>query len=479
MSKMLKHYASEFKMVPISKEIYADVITPITLLRKLSQKKKRYFLLESIEGGERWGRYSFLGFDPKMRISCKDGVTTTQIDDKVIISNKPMQLIRETLQKYKAPKMADMPPFTGGLVGYFGYNMINYAEPKLRLKSSGGSDYDLMLFDKVIAYDHLKQKIVVIANVETDDVEANFAKAQEELNSMIRLIKSPMRFDSNDFGQVPQLKVNKTEQEFCEMVEKGKEYIKKGDIFQTVLSCKFQTEYSGDLINAYRVLRTTNPSPYMVYLHNEEEEVICSSPETLIKLKDGKLSTMPIGGSRPRGFNSEEDKRLEAELLADEKELAEHDMLVDLARNDMGKISKFGSIKVKGYRRINKYSRIMHITSLVEGIIKDDLDACDAISAILPAGTLSGAPKFRACQIIQELEEEPRGLYGGAIGYMDLTGNMDTCIAIRMAVKKENKVTVQAGAGIVTDSVAKTEYIECKSKAKAVIDALERATEVE
>lgn len=263
------------------------------------------------------------------------------------------------------------------------------------------------------------------------------------------------------------------------MVEKTKKYIIDGDIFQAVISRRFEAEYPGSLLNAYRVLRTTNPSPYMVFLQNNEVQLISTSPETLVRLKDGRLSTFPIAGSRPRGKDEQEDLALEKELLADEKELSEHNMLVDLGRNDLGRVSEFGSVKVKNYMRIQRYSRIMHITSEVESTLRKDKDAFDALEAILPAGTLSGAPKIRACEIINELEKAPRGIYGGAIGYIDFTGNMDTCIAIRMAVKRNNMVTVQAGAGIVADSIPEKEYEETGNKAKAILEALLGASEVD
>jgi anthranilate synthase component 1 len=276
----------------------------------------------------------------------------------------------------------------------------------------------------------------------------------------------------------PEFHCNVTKEEYCRMVEKAKDYIVDGDIFQAVLSRQFKSEYHDSLLNAYRVLRTTNPSPYMVYLHMDETEIISTSPETLVRLKDGRLTTFPVAGSRPRGSSEEEDKRLEEELLADEKELSEHNMLVDLGRNDLGKIAKFSTVEVTGYKMIHRFSRIMHICSQVEADIRPDCDGLSAIEAVLPAGTLSGAPKIRACEIIEELEREPRGIYGGALGYIDFTGNMDTCIAIRMAVKKNGTVTVQAGGGIVADSVPEMEYEESGNKAKAVIHAIETAGEV-
>ena len=479
-SNEIEGLAKEYSIIPICKEIYADIITPITLLRKISQISQRYYLLESIEGGEKWGRYSFLGFNPIVHVTCKNQVIT--IDDgeiQVINSTKPFEVLRMILEQYKAPKLSGMPPFTGGLVGYFGYEMIGYAEPVLKLKSSEFNDFDLMLFDKVIAYDHLKQKISIVVNMKTDKLLENYKKAVFELENLAHFITEAVPFQKQYSTSKPSFTCNVTKEEYCGMVDKTKEYIVNGDIFQAVISRRFETEYQDDLLNAYRVLRTTNPSPYMVFMQNDDVQLISTSPETLVRLQDGKLTTFPIAGSRPRGKDQEEDEALEKELLSDEKELSEHNMLVDLGRNDLGKISEYRSVKVTDYMKIQRYSRIMHITSEVEGEIRKDKDALDAIEAILPAGTLSGAPKIRACEIIEEQEKVPRGIYGGAIGYIDFTGNMDTCIAIRMAVKKNNKVYVQAGGGIVADSIPEKEYEESENKAKAVIEAIMKASEVE
>lgn len=478
-SSEIESLAKEFSIIPICKEIYADIITPITLLRRISEISKRYYLLESIEGGEKWARYSFLGFNPIIHVTCKNKkVTIENGETKEIHTDKPFDVLRELLKQYKAPKLKGMPPFTGGLVGYFSYEMIGYAEPVLKLPSSEFNDFDLMLFDKVIAYDHLKQKISIVVNMKTDNVLANYGKAVSDLEHLTRFITETVAFGNQANNSKPNFTCNVTKEEYCNLVERTKEYIVDGDIFQAVISRRFTTEYKDSLLNAYRVLRTTNPSPYMVFMQNDEVQLISTSPETLVRLKDGKLTTFPIAGSRPRGADKEEDEVLERELLADEKELSEHNMLVDLARNDVGKISQFGGVRVTDYMRIQRYSRIMHITSEVEGDIRADKDALDAIEAILPAGTLSGAPKIRACEIIEEMEQEPRGIYGGAIGYIDFTGNMDTCIAIRMAVKKNDRVYVQAGGGIVADSIPEKEYEESANKAKAVIEAIMKANEV-
>jgi len=479
-SNEIEALAKEYSIIPICKEIYADIITPITLLRKLSSISERYFLLESIEGGEKWGRYSFLGFNPIVHVTCKNGnVTVENGEKKVFHTDKPFDILRKILEQYKAPKLPGLPPFTGGFVGYFSYEMIGYAEPVLKIKESEFNDFDLMLFDKVIAYDHLKQMISIVVNMRTDRILDNYGNAVADIENIIRLINDTTPLEKVKTTSEPKFTCNVTKEEFCGMVEKTKEYIVNGDIFQAVISRRFETAYKNSLLNAYRVLRTTNPSPYMVYLQNQEVELISTSPETLVRLKDGKLSTFPIAGSRPRGKDKQEDDDLAKELLLDEKELSEHNMLVDLARNDVGKISDFASVHVVDYMRILRYSRIMHISSEVEGSIREDKDALDAIEAILPAGTLSGAPKIRACEIIDEREKAPRGIYGGAIGYIDFTGNMDTCIAIRMAVKKGDNVYVQAGGGIVADSVPEREYEESGHKARAVIEAIQKASEVD
>lgn len=476
----IERLAKEYSTIPISKEIYADIITPISLLRKLSALSKRVFLLESVEGGEKWARYSFLGLDPVLRATCKDGCVRIEGDEqKEIHTDKPLDVLREALSGYRAPVLPDMPPFTGGFVGYFSYAMIGYAEPVLRLQKDDGYDFDMMLFDKVIAYDHLKQKICVIVSMNTQRVMESYGNAVFEIEKIIRIIRDSQPLPCAPADAKPVFACNVSKQEFCEKVEKTRAYIRDGDIFQAVISRRFESPYEGSLLGAYRVLRTTNPSPYMVYLHFDDTEIISTSPETLVRLQSGRLSTFPVAGSRPRGANEQEDSALKADLLADEKELSEHNMLVDLARNDLGKISKIGSVKVMDYMMIHKYSRIMHIASRVEGDLREGCDALDAIEAILPAGTLSGAPKIRACEIIDELEQSPRGIYGGALGYIDFTGNLDTCIAIRMAVKRGGTVTVQAGGGIVADSVPELEYEESANKAKAVISAIQNAREVE
>jgi len=340
-------------------------------------------------------------------------------------------------------------------------------------------DVDVMLFDKVIAFDHVKQKIILIVCARLDDVEAGYREAEEELRRMANLLRFGEKKPEPAgrlTGEITQLF---SKEEYCRMVEKAKDYIREGDMFQIVLSNRLSAPFEGSLLNTYRVLRTINPSPYMFYLSGTDVEVAGASPETLVKLTDGVLHTFPLAGTRPRGKTMMEDAELESELLRDEKELAEHNMLVDLGRNDLGKISRFGTVRVEKYHQIERFSHVMHIGSTVRGTIRDDCDALDAIEAVLPAGTLSGAPKIRACQRIAELENNKRGIYGGAIGYIDFTGNMDTCIAIRIAYRKNGTVFVRSGAGIVADSVPEKEYEECRNKAMASLRALQQAQEVD
>jgi anthranilate synthase component 1 len=475
---LVDRLSKDYTIIPICREIYADVVTPITLLRKIANQNDRYFLLESVEQGNQWGRYSFLGFNPIVRVTCKNQVVTIEKDGNQTVSElSPYDTLRDIMSQYKAPKLKDMPTFTGGLVGYFSYAMIGYAEPILNLQESDFNDYDLMLFDKVIAYDHLKQKICIVVNMSTDNVDKNYSQALKDIEELEDLITN-MPTGNFPVSAKPKFTCSVSKEEYCKMVEKTKEYIVDGDIFQAVISRRFECEYKDSLINAYRVLRTTNPSPYMVFMKTDDVELMSTSPETLVKLVDGTVTTFPIAGSRPRGITQKEDLELEEGLLKDEKELSEHNMLVDLGRNDIGKISEIGTVEVTRYMEVIKYSKIMHICSEVQGKLKPQYDAYSCVNSILPAGTLSGAPKIRACEIIEEVENLPRGIYGGALGYIDFTGNLDTCIAIRMAVKKNDRVYIQAGGGIVADSVPEMEYLESENKAKACINAILDAMEV-
>ena len=477
--EQVRQYEKDYTYVPVCKEILADDITPIRMLRKLAALDTQYFLLESVEGGS-LGRYSFLGCQPKLSVSCKDGVTKIRENDKVrIIPGKPKEALQSILETYRSPQIEGLPTFTGGLVGYFAYEMIQYAEPKLlKIKQSDINDCELMMFDKLIAFDQLHHKICFITNAKIAEGESGYKKAVEELETFVEKIKRTEPIPYEKPIPAPEFICNLTKEEYCTMVEKTKHYIREGDIFQGVISRRFEAEYDGSLLNAYRVLRTTNPSPYMYYMQINDMQIAGTSPETMVKLTNGKLMTFPVAGTRKRGRSVQEDLALEQELLADEKECAEHNMLVDLARNDIGRIAVYGSVKVEDYMAIHRFSKVMHIASTVTGKLSDKKTCADTVEALLPAGTLSGAPKIRACEIIDELEPVPRGVYGGAIGYLDFSGNLDVCIAIRTAVKKGKKVYVQAGAGIVADSVPENEYQECANKAGAVIEAIRLVEEV-
>lgn len=477
--EQLKAYGNTYKVAPVSRRIFSDIRTPVEALRILKNVSSRCYLLESMEDAKRWGRYTFLGYDPQMELTCKDNVVHLKAGTDVAIrSEKPDDFIRQVLADNTAPQIEGMPPFTGGLVGYFSYDYIKYAEPSLKLEADDDEailDFDLLLFENVIVFDNLKQQIILIANVRLDAPEENYHKALLELDRMEQLLRDgekaepePLRLES-DFQPLF------SEDAYCGMVEKGKEYIREGDIFQVVLSNRLEARATGSLFDTYRVLRTVNPSPYMFYFSGDDLELAGSSPETLTRLQNGTLFTFPLAGTRPRGATPKEDEALEQELLHNPKELAEHNMLVDLGRNDLGRISEFGSVHVEKYLDILRFSHVMHIGSTVSSTIRPDKTAVDAIGSVLPAGTLSGAPKIRACQIIDELEGEKRGVYGGAIGYIDFTGNMDTCIGIRLAYKKGDRLFVRSGAGIVADSVPEKEYQECINKAKAVVTAIQQA----
>lgn len=472
----------EYGVIPVSTEMLADMCTPMEVLRMLKKVSSHVFLLESADSDKRWGRYSFLGYDPLLEITCYNGtvriktpLTTQTTQDDI------RRCIRDIIEENRSPRLGSLPSFTGGLVGYFSYDYIKYSEPTLKLDAKdeeGFQDVNLMLFHKVIAFDNERQKIVLITNIKTDDLETNYNKAILELEEMRQLINRGERASDIPLKLKSEFVPLFDETEYCKMVERGKRYIKEGDIFQVVLSNRLEAEMEGSLLDAYRILRVSNPSPYMFFFSGGDGEIAGASPETLVRLEQDKLYTFPLAGTRPRGRTEEEDKELEKELLADEKERAEHNMLVDLGRNDIGKISRVGTVRVEKYMSVERYSHVMHIGSTVSGIIREDKDALDAVDAILPAGTLSGAPKLRACEIINELEDNKRGIYGGAIGYISFTGDLDTGIAIRLAFSKNGKVFIRSGAGIVADSVPEKEYRECIQKAAAVKNAVEAAQEV-
>lgn len=472
--------AGEYKCAPVSMEILSDVKTPMEVLKILKNVSGHCYMLESVTENEKWGRYTFLGYDPRLELTCTNG--KMKVGAVTMETKEPGKYIRQVLEEHKSPVFDYLPSFTGGLVGYFSYDYLKYSEPTLNLDAEdteGFHDVDLMLFDKVIAFDNFRQKIIMMVNISLEEPETEYNRAVLELMHMAELIRKGKPCKDQPGRMTTEVKALFSKEEYCDMVEKAKHHIVEGDIFQIVLSNRLEAGFEGSLLNTYRVLRTVNPSPYMFYFSSSDMEVAGASPETLVRLEDGVLHTFPLAGTRPRGKTEQEDLALEKELLEDPKELAEHSMLVDLGRNDLGKISKFGTVEVEKAFGIERYSHVMHIGSTVRGEIRTDKSALDAVDAVLPAGTLSGAPKIRACQLINDLENNKRGIYGGAIGYLSFTGNLDTCIAIRIAYKKNGKVFVRSGAGIVADSVPEKEYQECINKAAAVMKSLELAREVD
>lgn len=481
----VKAIAPGYDIVPVHMEILSDVRTPISVLKALKQVSSHTYLLESADNSNHWGRYSFLGYDPKIELFCKNHkMTIKDGTTRTFECSDPAAEIRNILSQYKSPRLEELPTFTGGFVGYFACEYIRYIEPTLDFPTPDDdpamvNDVDLMLFDKVIAFDHYKNKIYLISNISTNDLERNYNKAELELKALADLVVNGKEADIPKGILKTEFTSEFTKDEFEAVVKKTQHYIKEGDIFQCVVSNRREAEFDGSLLNAYRVLRTLNPSPYMFYLSGGDVELTGASPETLVKLTDGKMYTFPIAGTMRRGKTEAEDLAIEEKLINDEKELAEHNMLVDLGRNDLGKIAKFGSVQVEALHMLQRFSHVIHITSTVSGDIQDGKDALDAIGATLPAGTLSGAPKIRAIEILHELEKSPRGVYGGAVGYIDFSGNMDVCIGIRMAMNKGGKVYVRAGAGIVRDSVPASEYNETLIKGQSMISAITDAQEVE
>lgn len=479
-----KKIAKGCTIIPIATEIFSDSKTPIEVLKNLRRSSANWYILESVNGGDSWGRYTFLGYNPVTEIyGTGSTVTVKESTVKTIENAKSVEILRDMITRYKSPRLSDLPPFTGGFVGYFSYDFVQNFIPKLELKAQdkeGFQDFHLMMIGKVIAFDQLKQKIYLIVNISTEEnFEDNYNKGVKELENMKKIISISADSVDKNPSKCGSFSPTFTETEFVKMVDKVKNHIKQGDIFQTVISNRFIAPFQGNLMNTYRMLRTINPSPYMVYMKLGDVEIACSSPELLVSLQNGKVSTFPLAGTCPKGKTDAEDVELTERLLNDEKELAEHDMLVDLARNDIGKVCKFGSVAIKEYRQIKRFSHVSHIGSHVIGKLKEDMNPIDVLAAAFPAGTLSGAPKKRACEIIDGTENLKRGPYGGAIGYIDFAGNMDVCIGIRMAVLKNDHVFVQSGAGIVADSIPENEYKETRNKAQAIINALESSEDLE
>jgi anthranilate synthase component 1 len=464
---------------PVILERDGDEVTPITIFNSLEGDRK--CLLESATGGSGMGRYSIIGIEPYIEIKSNDDkITSINRDENKEIEYENCDVLKVVKQflNVKYDDLNNKMPFVGGAIGYAGYDVIRQYEklPDNNEKEIDVPEAYLMFYKITIIHDHYRHKIYYVYNVAKNS--SLYEKLEyENIETKLREISEKVKnYDKKTF--IKESDVNKketsnfTEEEFCEMVEKAKEYIRKGDIFQVVLSQRFTIETKSEPFDVYRRLRSANPSPYLFYIEFDNFHIVGSSPESLVSVIDGTVTTNPIAGTRPRGKTEEEDNQLEKELLKDEKELAEHTMLVDLGRNDIGKISEFGSVKLDKFMEIEKYSHVMHIVSKVSGKLKQGFDCFEALKSCLPAGTVSGAPKIRAMEIIDELENVKRGIYAGALGYFSYTGNMDVCIAIRTLVFKDGKAYVQAGGGLVYDSVPKTEYQESLNKSKALREVI-------
>ena len=481
-------FAGQHRLIPVTRRLTADLVTPISLYRRFDDQKSS-FLLESVVNGERWARYSIMGRKPLLQLSCRNGLVNARLGDGLPIDgldgrDDPVAAIRQLLSQYTLPPELSQDGFRCGLVGYFAYDFVRYLEklPDNNPDELNLPDCDLMAPGEVVLFDHLKAEITLICNVLTgDDPKADY---QAAITALDQLEQDLFRQNTSQPGEAkpvsgPRLtfQSNVTREDFIRQIVKARHYIKAGDIFQVVLSQRFSADYAGDPFAVYRALRHVNPSPYLFYLRTPQAVLIGASPEMLVRLSGQTIETCPIAGTRPRGKTAQEDNAYADDLQNDAKELAEHAMLVDLARNDVGRISRFGTVKVKDFCHVERFSHVMHLVTYVEGELREDRSAINVLTSLLPAGTLSGAPKIRAMEIIDELETVRRGPYGGAVGYLGFDGRLDTCITIRTAVLKDNRIHIQAGAGIVADSVPETEFEETMNKAGAVLAAIGKAGE--
>ena len=475
-----RELAQRGTFVPVYKEIVADLLTPVSAFLKIAEHSDYAFLLESVEGGEQVGRYSFLGKDPFLILRSRAGRTIVDRAGQTTESDKPfIATLRELMAGFHSPFVPGLPRFTGGAVGYLGYDAAAWFEPViLQTERPDEDEAGFMLFDTVLAFDHVRHRILIIANSRItgdDDLESLYQFARAKIEFVERELERPLSKAVRSNGQPIEVSSNVTRAEFERMVRTAKEYIAAGDIYQVVLSQRFESAFGADSFTAYRALRHVNPSPYMYFIRLGSRSIVGSSPEMLVRAEGRHIETHPIAGTRPRGRTEDEDQRLADELKRNEKERAEHVMLVDLGRNDLGRVSTYGSVKVPTYMALERYSHVMHLVSIVEGKLSDQHDRLDALVACFPAGTVSGAPKVRAMEIISQLENRRRGVYAGAVGYLDFAGNLDFCITIRTVVIENGRAYVQAGAGIVADSNPAAEYDETHDKARAVIQALELA----
>jgi anthranilate synthase component 1 len=471
--------AEQGNFVPVCKEIAADLLTPVSAFLKIAEHSDHAFLFESVEGGEQVARYSFLGKDPFLVLRSRQGRTIVERGGERSESDTPfIDTLRCVMADYHAPFVHGLPRFTGGAVGYLAYDTAAWFEPVPLEGSADENDAGFMLCDTVLAFDHVKHRILVIANARVApgaDLETLYRFACTKIGFLERELGRALSAAEPPAPTPLEVTSNVTQERFEAMVREAKEHIAAGDIYQVVLSQRFETPFSADPFTAYRALRRVNPSPYMFFLRMGGQAIVGASPEMLVRVEGDRVETHPIAGTRRRGADADEDRVLADELLADEKERAEHVMLVDLGRNDVGRVSRYGSVHVPTYMQIERYSHVMHLVSRVEGRLEEGRDRLDALAACFPAGTVSGAPKIRAMEIIAALEQRRRGVYAGAVGYLDFAGNLDFCIAIRTVVIEAGRAVVQAGAGIVADSVPAAEFQETRAKARAVLTALELA----
>ncbi|WP_456401146.1 anthranilate synthase component I [Persephonella sp.] len=481
--------SKDHNVIPVYKEILFDLDTPLSVFTKLKSDNRFNFLFESVEKGETIGRYSFIGSSTPVYIRSKKKFVEFYENGKIFYkeTEDPIEELKRFMSRFKPVKLNDLPPFWGGLVGYLAYDLIHFYEPVPDIKEDKLQLPDMFFFlsDEVIAFDNVNNSIKIIVSAVLDngvnleeaykDCITKIENIEKKLQSEIKMKRIPL-IDKKSVN-IKNWKSNFEKKDFLKAVEKCKDYIKEGDIIQVVISQRFEKKLKTDPLNVYRAVRAINPSPYLFYLDLRDIKLIGSSPEILVSVKDGKILTKPIAGTRPRGKDQKEDQKLAEDLINDEKERAEHLMLVDLARNDVGKVSKSGTVKVDKFMYIEYYSHVMHIVSDVSGSLKDDLHPINVLKSVFPVGTVSGAPKVRAMQIIEEIEPEKRGAYAGAVGYISFDGNLDTAIAIRTAVVQKDTIYIQAGAGIVSDSIPEKEYDETVNKAKAMIKAVEMAEE--
>jgi anthranilate synthase component 1 len=473
--------AAKGNLIPVYREILADMDTPVSAFRKIDDGRYS-FLLESIEGGEKWARYSFLGSSPEVIIRSRGNTVETLALDGSLTSVEvpdPLAFLRDHLARYKPVEVDGLPRFFGGAVGYVGYDMVRYFE---RLSLSKPVELDafdsyFVITDTILIFDTVRQKIKVVSNAHLENgktPEAAYEEATAKIEAIIRKLRTPLNPAAAPASSARTTFVsNVRREEFEESVLKAKEYVRAGDVIQVVLSQRFSADLSVEPLDIYRILRTLNPSPYMFFLRLDDTLVVGASPEVMVRKEGGQVELRPIAGTRPRGKTRDEDARLAMELLEDPKERAEHVMLVDLGRNDLGRVCRTGTVKVSELMVVERYSHVMHIVSNVQGELDGEMDAFDVLRATFPAGTLSGAPKVRAMEIIEELEPVRREIYGGAVGYFSFSGNMDMAIAIRTLVVKDGRIHLQAGAGIVADSDPAAEYQETVNKARAVVKAIE------